>query len=119
MINIILLYFCVLSLLYIVGYSFHLEGRFGPKLTHIVTLGTLQAVVFDKVITNNGYGYNRHSGHFTVPRDGTYYLTTSFLSYAGDLHLQMIRNAQIIGTGVGAPYSYSSGSISATVNLKR
>jgi hypothetical protein len=31
----------------------------------------------------------------------------------------MMRNAQIIGTGVGAPYSYSSGSISATVNLKR
>jgi hypothetical protein len=31
----------------------------------------------------------------------------------------MMRNAQIIGTGLGAPNSYSSGSISATVNFKR
>ena len=92
---------------------------FHATLTHKLTLGKSQTVVFDHVITNNGNGYSSHSGLFTAPRDGTYYFTTSFLSYAGSAHLQMMRNVEVIGSGAGYPYNGSSGSMSATVNLKK
>ena len=92
---------------------------FHATLTHKLTLGQSQTVVFDHVITNNGNGYSSHSGLFTAPRDGTYYFTTSFLSRSGSVHLQMMRNAEVIGSGAGYPDDGSTGSISATVNLKK
>ena len=92
---------------------------FHATLTHELTLGPSQTVVFDHVITNNGNGYSSHSGLFTAPRDGTYYFTNSFLSGSGSVHLQMMRNAEVIGSGAGHPDNGSSGSMSATVNLKK
>ena len=88
-------------------------------LTQDIALGESQTVIFDKVITNNGKGYNRHTGHFTATRDGTYYFTTSFMSHLGKLYLQMMKNAEVIGYSSGYPDNGSSGSISATVNLKK
>ena len=92
---------------------------FHATLTHHLTLGPSQTVVFDQVITNNGNGYSSSSGLFTAPRDGTYYFTTSFLSRSGSAHLQMMRNAEVIGSGAGYPNNGSTGSMSATVNLKK
>ena len=92
---------------------------FHATLTHDIRLGQSQTVVFDHVITNNGNGYSKHSGLFTAPRDGTYYFTTSFLSRSGSAHLQMMRNAEVIGSGAGYPNTGSTGSISAIVNLKK
>ena len=88
-------------------------------LTQDIALGESQTVIFDKVITNNGKGYNRHTGQFTATRDGTYYFTTSFLSAKGNVHLQIMKNVEVIGYSSGYPDNGSSGSISATVNLKK
>ena len=115
-----LLIFCfTVSHRFIEGVGSIKKIAFHATLTHHLTLGQSQTVVFDHVITNNGNGYSSHSGLFTAPRDGTYYFTTSFLSKSGSTGLQMIRNAEVIGGGAGYPDDGSTGSISATINLKK
>ena len=115
-----LLIFCfTVSHRFIEGVGSIKKIAFHATLTHHLTLGQSQTVVFDHVITNNGNGYSSHSGLFTAPRDGTYYFTTSFLSKSGSTDLQMIRNAEVIGGGAGYPDDGSTGSISATINLKK
>ena len=84
-----------------------------------VALGTTQTVIFDEVVTNNGHAYSKHTGHFTAPRDGTYYFATSFLNSGGRVHLQMMKNDQDIGRGTSYPDHGSTGSIHAIVNLKK
>jgi hypothetical protein len=88
-------------------------------LTKHIALGTTQTVIFDEVVTNNGHAYNKHTGHFTAPRDGTYYFATSFLNVSGSTHLQLIKNDQDVGRGTSYPDHASTGSIHAIVNLKK
>jgi hypothetical protein len=38
-------------------------------LTRHVALGITQTVIFDDVVVNNGHAYNKHTGHFTAPRE--------------------------------------------------
>lgn len=116
----VLLIFCfTVDHRFIEGVGSIMKIAFHATLTHHLTLGPLQTVVFDHVITNNGNGYSSHSGLFTAPRDGTYYFTTSFLSRSGSAHLQIMRNAEAIGGAAGYPSNGSTGSMSATVNLKK
>jgi hypothetical protein len=82
-------------------------------------LGTAQTVIFGDGVTNNGYAYNKYTGHFTVPRDGTYYFATSFLNEGGRVHLQMMKNDKDIGRVVSYPDFQSTGSINAIVNLEK
>jgi hypothetical protein len=88
-------------------------------LTKNVALGTAQTVIFDEVVTNNGHAYNKHTGHFTAPRDGTYYFATSFLNVSGSTHLQLMKNDQDVGRGLSYPDHASTGSLNVIVNLKK
>lgn len=45
---------------------------FSAVLTHNAYLGNNQAIIYGNVLTNVGYGYNKWSGHFTLPRKGLY-----------------------------------------------
>jgi hypothetical protein len=56
---------------FILGYSQKRRVSFYFRLTKHVALGTAQTVIFDEVVTHNGHAYNKHTGHFTAPRDGT------------------------------------------------
>jgi len=102
---------------FIIGYSQKRRVSFYARLTKHLALGTTQTVIFDEVVTNNGHAYNKHTGHFTAPRDGTYYFATSFLNFGGSTHLQMMKNDKDIGRGVSYPDFQSTGSINAIVNL--
>jgi hypothetical protein len=104
---------------FIIGYSQKRRVSFYARLTNNVALGTTQTVIFDEVLTNNGHAYNKHTGHFTAPGDGTYYFATSFVNYSRSTHLQMMKNGKDIGRGVGYPDHASTGSINAIVNLKK
>ena len=104
---------------FIIGYSQKRRVSFYARLTKHVSLGTTQTVIFDEVVTNNGHAYNKHTGHFTGPRDGTYYFATSFLNVSGGTHLQMMKNGQDIGRGVSYPDIQSTGSIIVIVNLRK
>lgn len=106
-------------LYFIIGYSQKRRVSFYARLTKHVALGATQTVIFDEVITNNGHAYNKHTGHFTAPRDGTYYFATSFITSSGSTHMQMMKNVKDIGKGVAYPDKGSTGSINAIVNLKK
>jgi hypothetical protein len=65
-----------------------------------------QTVVFDHVITNIGKAYNPHTGHFTVPYDGLYFFTVSFLKrYSSNLTLTMLINSRTISRGHATNYT--------------
>jgi hypothetical protein len=104
---------------FIIGYSQKRRVSFYARLRKNVALGTTQTVIFDEVVTNNGHAYNKHTGHFTAPRDGTYYFATSFVNFSGTTHLQMLNNDKEVGKGVSNPDYQSTGSINAIVNLKK
>jgi len=103
---------------FIIGYTQKRRVSFYARLTKPVALGTTQTVIFDDVVTNNGHASNKHTGHFTAPRDGTYYFATSFINDSGSTHLQMMKNDKDIGRGVAYPHA-STGSINVIANLKK
>jgi len=109
----------MLCFYFIIGYSQKTRVSFYARLTNNVALGTTQTVIFDEVVTNNGHAYNKHTGHFIAPRDGTYYFATSFLNVSRGTHLQMMKNGQDIGRGLAYPDHGSTGSINVIVNLKK
>ncbi|XP_052792124.1 complement C1q subcomponent subunit B-like [Mya arenaria] len=54
-------------------YTRQSEGvAFSVWLDHSATLGPSQVIRFNRVITNEGSGYNVHSGVFTCPQAGMY-----------------------------------------------
>ena len=104
---------------FIIGNSQKRRVSFYARLTKNVELGESQSVIFDEVVTNNGHAYNKHTGHFTAPRDGTYYFATSFTCSGGSVHLQMMKNDKEIGRGVAYPDIKSTGSIIVIANLRK
>jgi len=104
---------------FIIGYSQKRGVSFYARLTTNIALGTTQTVIFDDVVTNNGHAYNKHTGHFTAPCDGTYYFATSFVDVGKGTHLQMMKNDQEIGRGLAYPDHASTGSVNVIVNLRK
>ena len=104
---------------FMIGCSQKRRVSFYARLTKDIALRSGQTVIFDEVVTNNGQAYNKDTGHFIAPRDGTYYFATSFLTQSGSTHLQMMNNGQDIGRGVAHPDHASTGSINAIVNIKK
>jgi hypothetical protein len=104
---------------FIIGNSQKRKVSFYARLMKNVGLGRTQTVIFDEVVTNNGHGYNKHTGHFLAPRDGTYYFAAIFLCVRGSTHLQMMKNDQEIGRGVGYHDHANTGVINVIVNLKK
>jgi hypothetical protein len=104
---------------FIIGYSQKWRVSFYARLTKNVALGGTQSVIFDEVLTNNGHAYNKHTGHFTAPRDGTYYFAISFLTVNGHTHMQLMKNGHEIGRGLAYPDHASTGAINVIANLKK
>ena len=104
---------------FIIGYSQKRRVSFYARLTKNIGLGRGQTVIFDDVVTNNGHAYNKHTGHFTAPRDGTYYFAISFLTVNGVTYLQLMKNGHEIGRGLANPDVASTGAINVIANLKK
>ncbi|XP_063438550.1 complement C1q-like protein 4 [Mytilus trossulus] len=94
---------------------------FHARLSTDVTLGSSQTVIFDDVITNIGSAYDFRTGHFTSPNDGVYFFASTFLKTgsSSSLHLQMIKNNDMISQGHAASGDFEAGSMNALVSLKR
>ncbi|XP_061179170.1 complement C1q tumor necrosis factor-related protein 3-like [Saccostrea echinata] len=72
---------------------------FSAKLSKNVQLGEKQAVKYDKVITNQGDGYNRWTGHFTAPRKGLYLFSCTIMALRNHhIHIEIIKNGRRIST---------------------
>ncbi|XP_071140417.1 heavy metal-binding protein HIP-like [Mytilus edulis] len=93
---------------------------FHAKLVHSTTLGSLQTVIFDHVITNAGKAYNQHTGHFTAPFNGMYFFACTFLQDGSTrLHLQMVQNSSDISKGHARSGEAASGSMNAVIYLNK
>ncbi|XP_071140896.1 complement C1q tumor necrosis factor-related protein 3-like [Mytilus edulis] len=104
------------------GQTLDKKVAFHARLSTDVTLGSSQTVIFDDVITNIGSAYDFRTGHFSAPNDGVYFFASTFLKThrSSSLHLQMMKNNDMISKGHAAPGGYAeAGSMNAIVSLKR
>lgn len=58
-----------------------LPVAFSTALTTTSTINVNQNVVFDKIITNVGNGYDKSSGIFTAPISGLYFISVSLFNF--------------------------------------
>ena len=65
---------------------------FTAVLTHDVTLGPLQTIEYDKVITNIGNAYDSRHGHFTAPVKGIYMFSATVCDQGVVIRAEMVRN---------------------------
>ncbi|KAJ8306996.1 hypothetical protein KUTeg_015080 [Tegillarca granosa] len=74
---------------------------FTAQLSHdIGHLGSNEAIIFDKVVTNHGNGYESQTGHFTAPVAGIYHFTTTVMAYGDEnVHIQIVKNGNEIARG--------------------
>ncbi|KAH3784878.1 hypothetical protein DPMN_162950 [Dreissena polymorpha] len=60
-------------------------------------VGLNQNIIFDKVITNEGGGYDALHGVFIAPQSGYYvFSSTALTTVNGEIHTAMVHNANII-----------------------
>ena len=79
---------------------------FSAYLTHLdqgPAIGKLREIVYDKIETNIGNGYDKFSGTFSAPSDGVYAFTWTVFTFgsssnAGEIETELIINGQIHGT---------------------
>ncbi|CAC5390098.1 C1QL [Mytilus coruscus] len=84
---------------------------FTAALTHTLSLGYHQPVVYDTVISNVGNAFDARHGHFTVPVKGVYILAASILNKRGDeMTMEMVKNGIQLIALYGDSGSYSMGS---------
>ncbi|XP_071156001.1 uncharacterized protein [Mytilus edulis] len=71
---------------------------FAVQLTKEITkLGTHQIIEYDKVLLNDGNGYDVRHGHFTAPIKGVYLLSVIvYTDRHNDIHLDLVKNGQLI-----------------------
>ncbi|XP_052066209.1 cerebellin-2-like [Mytilus californianus] len=75
-------------------------------------------VIFDKVVTNTGSGYDASTGQFVAPYEGLYYFTWTTLSYHSKLFpTQLLHNDNIIAANYLDGRGLSSGYASATQSI--
>ena len=86
---------------------------FTAVLTHDVTLGPLQTLEYDKVITNIGNAYDSRHGHFTAPVKGIYMFSATVCDRVAFLRTEMVRN----GVQLVAMYGDDADSASHTIML--
>ena len=65
---------------------------FTAVLTHDVTLGPLQTLAYDKVITNIGNAYDSRDGRFIAPVNGIYMLSATVFDLHQFLRTELVRN---------------------------
>lgn len=96
------------------------DVAFYATLTKSQFLNGANTVVYDKVYTNLGSGYNNKDGTFTAPEKGLYFLTSTLMSlHSKDLHIFMMKNKNVIGYGHGARGKAEMGSVNAVIELEK
>uniref|UniRef100_A0A194ANM1 C1q domain-containing protein n=1 Tax=Pinctada fucata TaxID=50426 RepID=A0A194ANM1_PINFU len=73
------------------------------RLSKDVQLAAYQTVIFDKVVTNIGNGYNNGTGIFISPASGLYQISGSVIAVEGyqDLGFDLMHNGNMVGNLFG------------------
>ncbi|XP_076084054.1 uncharacterized protein LOC143054862 [Mytilus galloprovincialis] len=90
---------------------------FTAVLTEDVKLGPLQTIVYDKVITNIGKGYDSNHGHFIAPVSGLYIISATSHSCNSEIWSEIVKNKVQLAAMYG--YSYDFASHTLVVSLKQ
>ncbi|CAG2214812.1 C1QL [Mytilus edulis] len=90
---------------------------FNAVLTHDVSLGPLQTVVFDTVITNVGQAYEPRDGQFSAPYAGLYLVSTTICSERQSVvHVELVKNGVQLAAIYGDDYDFGSQTIVVQMN---
>ncbi|XP_029981064.1 complement C1q-like protein 4 isoform X1 [Sphaeramia orbicularis] len=85
------------------------EGPFDTDVT----------LIFKRVVTNVGNGYNSNTGIFTAPTKGVYYFSfTGCVGTSGKLNAALVKNSELISAIYDTRGTYGCGSNSVTVQLE-
>ncbi|XP_063442986.1 uncharacterized protein LOC134723297 [Mytilus trossulus] len=93
---------------------------FSAGLTKNISLPSGTNVMYDKIITNAGNGFDQTTGDFVVPQDGTYMIHYNSLSELGmEMWLELYLNDQYINSAYGqAPHTWADAGNSAILDMK-
>lgn len=90
---------------------------FSVILDHEATLGPLQVVKYNKILTNVGNVYDPRHGHANIPIKGIYLVAVSSMNHVNeDMHVELVRNGDIQGS-MYTPAGQSLESMSQTLVL--
>ncbi|XP_061179173.1 complement C1q tumor necrosis factor-related protein 6-like [Saccostrea echinata] len=90
---------------------------FSVQLSQNVQLGNRQTVNYEKVITNQGDGYNRWTGHFTAPRRGLYLFSCTIMALHNHrIHIEIMKNGKRISTLYSSTTDQSSQTVVLVLN---
>lgn len=92
---------------------------FTACLTRDKSLGILQTIIYDNVITNVGNTYDSRHGIFRAPVKGLYHMTLTSISYYGsELFVEMVKDGQRITHTYSGSKDFQSSSSSVNVVLE-
>ncbi|KAK3595079.1 hypothetical protein CHS0354_043178 [Potamilus streckersoni] len=96
---------------------------FTAELTTSQNYPPLKTIVFDKVLENQGWGYNSNTGVFRAPYRGMYLFSVTIHSQPRQpVHLELIKNNSYIGRAVAGNSNSDwgdSGSVSVITTLNK
>ncbi|CAG2201847.1 unnamed protein product [Mytilus edulis] len=71
---------------------------FSVVLDHEATLGPLQVVKYNKILTNVGNVYDPRHGHANIPMKGIYLVAVSSMNHVNEaMHVELVRNGDVQG----------------------
>lgn len=104
---------------FILGLSTPAIG-FSAVLNHNAYLGNNQAVIYGNVLTNVGNGYNKWSGHFTVPRKGLYVFSCTVRANTNEgITVEIVENGRSVLIISSSVYSPETASGTVVLALKK
>lgn len=93
---------------------------FSAYRTSSQTFASGTKIVFNKVWTNVGNGYQASTGIFTAPREGLYHFTATIMSTSGgSLQLKIYHNKTSTAGRLITGGGYKSGTLDVVFNLPK
>lgn len=93
---------------------------FSAKVSQDTYLGDNQAILYDRVLTNIGNGYDKWSGHFTAPLKGLYVFSCTVMAVSEHhIAVMLVKNAHVIAYSHSSYAAWESGAVSVVLAMKK
>ncbi|XP_062613044.1 complement C1q tumor necrosis factor-related protein 3-like [Saccostrea cucullata] len=93
---------------------------FTATLSHQHSLSARQTIVYDKVVTNYGNGYDKWTGHFKAPIDGLYVFSCAAMAHASHhIHIEIVKNGKMVSRVFSSDSPYDLGTQTVVLALRR
>ena len=85
-------------------------------LTHPVSLGPLQTIEYDKVITNIGNAYETRDGQFSAPVSGVYLISATVYTTGNSVFTEIVKNGKQLAAMYGDHNDHSGHTIAVLLH---